>query len=363
MTELQYIGKPARRVDAFDKLTGKAKYIADYKLPSMLYARCLRSEVPHARIVKLDTAPALAIPGVRAVITSDDYFEQGLYGFPVKDKYMLAYQKVRYVGEAIAAVAADTPQAALAGIQAIICELEPLPAVFDPDHALDPDAPQIGPDRPDGKHPNFLDLLIVRKDNPLAELEKCPVVIDQRYTVGPQEHAYIEPEGVLAVPTPRGRRDRLCAESEPLRQPRQPGDGSRPAAQPRARDPAAGGRLLRRQRRHHLRVVGAGGEAGVAGRPAVRMIFSREESMIASYKRDAMRMRIRLGADRDGTLRACKFEGVLDSGAYASRRPSPPGGPASTPWAHTNIARCDVDVGVRLHQQRLFRRVPWLRQH
>ena len=78
----------------------------------MLHARCLRSETPHARIVKLDVAPALAVPGVRAVITSDDFFDHGLYGFPVKDKYMLAYRKVRYVGEAIAAVAADTPEAA-----------------------------------------------------------------------------------------------------------------------------------------------------------------------------------------------------------------------------------------------------------
>ena len=70
----------------------------------------MRSETPHVWIVKLDTAPAGSpTPGARAVVTSDDYFEQGLYGFPVKDKYMLAYQKVRYVGEAIAAVAADTP--------------------------------------------------------------------------------------------------------------------------------------------------------------------------------------------------------------------------------------------------------------
>ncbi|HEX9118404.1 MAG TPA: hypothetical protein VGA61_20225, partial [Anaerolineae bacterium] len=98
MSELTYIGKPARRVDALDKVMGKAKYIADRKLPGMLHARCLRSEVPHATIKRLDVAPALSVPGVRAVITSDDFFEHGLYGFPVKDNYMLAYQKVRYVG-------------------------------------------------------------------------------------------------------------------------------------------------------------------------------------------------------------------------------------------------------------------------
>ena len=344
MTELQYIGKPARRVDAFDKLTGKAKYIADYKLPSMLYAHCLRSEVPHARIVKLDTAPALAIPGVRAVITSDDYFEQGLYGFPVKDKYMLAYQKVRYVGEAIAAVAADTPQAALAGIQAIICELELLPAVFDPDHALDPDAPQIGPDRPDGKHPNFLDLLIVRKDNPLAELEKCPVVIDQRYTVGPQEHAYIEPEGVLAVPTREGGVIVYAPNQSPF-----VNHGNLamvldlPHNLVRVIQPPVGGSFGGKDDIIYESSAQVAKLALLSGRP-VRMIFSREESMIASYKRDAMRMRIRLGADLDGTLRACKFEGVLDSGAYASEA-------TFTAWRASIHAMgaykyraCDVDV-------------------
>jgi CO/xanthine dehydrogenase Mo-binding subunit len=121
MPELTYIGKPARRVDALDKVMGRAKYVGDRKLPGMLHARCLRSELPHARIKTLDVRPALAVPGVCAVITSEDYFEHGLYGFPVKDKYMLAHQKVRYVGEAIAAVAAETAEAAIKGVEAIIC--------------------------------------------------------------------------------------------------------------------------------------------------------------------------------------------------------------------------------------------------
>ncbi len=75
MAELQYIGKPARRVDAADKVTGRARYMADYRLPGMLYARCLRSELPHARIVRLDTQSALQVPGVVAVITNADFRE------------------------------------------------------------------------------------------------------------------------------------------------------------------------------------------------------------------------------------------------------------------------------------------------
>jgi CO/xanthine dehydrogenase Mo-binding subunit len=318
MTELQYVGKPARRVDALEKVMGKAKYIADRKLPGMLHARCLRSEIPHARIVKLDVAPALAVPGVRAVITSADFFEHGLYGFPVKDKYMLAFEKVRYVGEAIAAVAADTPEAALAGVQAIVCELEPLPGIFDTDHALDPDAPQIGPDRPDGKHPNFLDRLIVRKSDPLAEIEQCEVKLDQRYSVGPQEHAYIEPEGALAVPTREGGVIVYAPNQSPFVN---HGNVAMVLDLPhnlvRIIQPPVGGSFGGKDDLVYETSAQVARLALVTGKP-VRMTFSREESMIASYKRDAMRMRIRLGADRDGTLRACKFEGVLDSGAYAS---------------------------------------------
>ncbi|MGC8779968.1 MAG: xanthine dehydrogenase family protein molybdopterin-binding subunit, partial [Anaerolineae bacterium] len=321
MTELTYVGKPARRVDALEKVLGTAKYIADRKLPGMLHARCLRSDVPHARIVRLDVTPALAVPGVRGVITSEDFFEHGLYGFPVKDKYMLAYQKVRYVGEAIAAVAADTPEAALAGVRAIICELEPLPGVFDMAHALDPDAAQVGPDRPDGKHPNFLDNLIVRKGDPLAIWEQCPVRLEEHYSVSPQEHAYIEPEGVLAVPTREGGVVVYAPNQSPfINQANLAMVLALPHNLVRVIQPPVGGSFGGKDDIIYESSAQAAKLALLTGRP-VRMLFSREESMIASYKRDPMRMHIWLGADADGTLRACKFEGLMDSGAYASESP------------------------------------------
>lgn len=344
MTEHQYIGKPARRVDALEKVLGTAKYIADRKLPGMLHARCLRSDLPHARIVRLDVTPALAVPGVRAAITSDDFFEHGLYGFPVKDKYMLAYQKVRYVGEAIAAVAADTPEAALAGVQAIICELEPLPGVFDMAHALDPDAPQVGPDRPDGKHPNFLDKLIVRKGDPLAEWAACPVKLEESYSVSPQEHAYIEPEGVLAVPTREGGVVVYAPNQSPFIN-----HGNLalvldlPHNLVRVIQPPVGGSFGGKDDIIYESSAQAAKLALATGRP-VRMVFSREESLIASYKRDPMRMHIWLGADADGALRACKFDGLMDSGAYASES-------SFTAWRASIHAMgayrynaCDVDI-------------------
>jgi CO/xanthine dehydrogenase Mo-binding subunit len=344
MTELRYVGKPARRVDALEKVLGTAKYVGDRKLPGMLHARCLRSETPHARITKLDVGPALDVPGVRAVITSADFFEDGLYGFPVKDKYMLAHREVRYVGEAIAAVAADTPEAAWAGVEAIICKLEPLPGLFDPERSLDPDAPQVGPDRPDGKHPNFLDNLIVRKGDPLAEIARCAVTLDERYSVVPQEHAYIEPEGALAVPTREGGVVVYAPNQSPF-----VNHGNLalvldlPHNLVRVIQPPVGGSFGGKDDVIYETSAQVAKLALLTGRP-VRMVFSREESLIASYKRDPMRMHIRLGADADGALRACKFEGLMDSGAYASES-------SFTAWRASIHAMgayrydaCDVDI-------------------
>ncbi len=316
MVEHTYIGKPARRVDAQDKVMGKAKYLADYQLPGMLHVCCLRSSLPHARIVRLDTAPALAIPGVMAVITSEDFAEQGRFGFPVQDQYMLAHREVRYVGEGIATVAADSAEAARAGVEAIVCELEPLPAVFDPEHALDADAPAIGPQRADGQHPNFLDREFVRKGDPLAVLAECPVVLDQRYSTCPQEHAYLETEGALAVPTPEGGVVVYTSNQSPFIN-----HGNLCTVlnlEPnlvRVIQPPVGGSFGGKD---DLNYQASGQVAALAlrtGHP-VRMIIGHEESMIASYKRDGMRMRVRLGADRGGDLeglqvrRAARFRGL-----------------------------------------------------
>lgn len=319
MAELQYIGKPARRVDAADKVTGRARYLADYRLPGMLHARCLRSELPHARIVRLDTQPALQAPGVVAVITNADFAHEGRFGFPVSDQYMLARDKVRHVGEAIVAVAAESPEAAAAGIRAIVCELEVLPAEFDSERALAPDAPQIGPDRSDGRHPNFLHSEIVRQGEPLAALKDCAVTLDEKYSVIQQEHAYLETEGALAIPTADGGIIVYASNQSPFINKGNLADVlGLPSDRVRVIQPPVGGSFGGKDDLNYQASAQCAALALKTGRP-VKMTFSREESMIASYKRDGMRMRVRLGATRDGRLQACKFEGLLDSGAYASQ--------------------------------------------
>jgi len=319
MEDYQYIGKHTLRVDASDKVLGTAKYVGDLYVSDMLFARCLRSDLPHALIKKLDTSPAMKVPGVVAVITSEDLLEHGNYGFPVSDGYVLAYKKVRYVGNAIAAVAAKTPEAALDGVKAIICEMEPLPAITDMDHALDPDAPQIGPDRTDGKSPNYLDCSIVRKGNARDLFEQSEVKLDLVYRVPPQEHAYLETEGGLAIPTTEGGVTVYASNQSPwiahghiVRT-----TGLLPH-KVRVIQPPVGGSFGGKDDLNYETACQVAKLALVTGRP-VRMTFSREESMIASYKRDAMNMHIQLGADNKGKLHACVFDAILDSGGYSSQ--------------------------------------------
>lgn len=325
MPELQFVGKPAKRVDALEKVLGTAKYVDDYTLPGMLLARTLRSTLPHARILGVDTSAALKVPGVVAAITCEDFVDHGRFGYPVSDMFMLAYQRVRYAGDGIVCVAAENERALQQGLEAVLVELEPLPGVFDPRTALDPAAAIVGElpwDAPEYPRGNLLTHYIVRKGDPEKELPLCPVTLEEDYSTMHQEHAYIETEGVLAVPSPdksgvtvyapcqspfinRGNLVRTLGLGEDHIRVIQPHVGG-----------AFGGK-------DDLMYQISGQTAKLAlltGRP-VKMILTREESMIASYKRDAMRMHVKLGAGSDGKLRACQVHATVDSGAYSSITP------------------------------------------
>src|SRR3972149_4916855 len=152
MSELNYVGKSLRRKDGPDKVTGKAVYTQDVRLPNTLIGRLLRSPHAHARIVRIDTTRALALPGVKAVITVED--TKGIkHGFVETPRYppdqeVLARGKVVHVGEEIAALAAVDSVTAQKALGLIDIEYEILPAVFDPVEAMKPDAPQIHPSNP-----------------------------------------------------------------------------------------------------------------------------------------------------------------------------------------------------------------------
>ena len=248
----QYIGKPATRVDALEKVLGTARYVGDYRLPGMVYARALRSPLPHARIVRLDVTPALRIPGVLAAIIGDDFVDHGRFGYPVQDMYMLAYQRVRYVGDAIAAIAAETEEALQAGLNAIVIELEPLPGVFDPVAALQPGTPIVGErpwDAPDMPRGNLLTQYVVRKGEPEVILPTCAVTLDEKYSTMHQEREE-EQVGVCAAGSALARwtrPDRLCRVPKSLCQPGQLVPRTGAARRRCPRHSAARGRRFRRQ--------------------------------------------------------------------------------------------------------------------
>src|SRR5262249_4128290 len=139
------IGAPVPRLEGPAKVTGQALYTADVNLPGTLWAKVLRSPHPHARIVRVDAAPAWQVPGVRAVVTGQDV-PGHFVGKTMRDMPVLCWDRVRFVGDRVAAVAAETPEAAEAALDAIQVEYEILPAVFDPLAAMLPDAPLVHDD-------------------------------------------------------------------------------------------------------------------------------------------------------------------------------------------------------------------------
>ena len=140
------VGQRVPRIDAGEKVTGSAQYVADVKLPGMLVGRILRSPYAHARILHIDTSRARQVTGVRAVITAADT-PGNRWGAWVQDQYPLATGKVRYPGEEVAAVAATDPEAAEEALRLITVEYEELPALIDPEDAMRPDAPLIHEER------------------------------------------------------------------------------------------------------------------------------------------------------------------------------------------------------------------------
>src|SRR5579875_2528979 len=145
MASLLNIGQPAVHVEGVGKVTGRTKYTADIALPGMLWGKCLRSPYPHARIVSIDTSAARRLPGVHAVLTSADLPDVFLGRF-FFDAPLLARERVRFVGDKVAAVAADSAEIAEAALRLIEVEYEELPAVFDPLAAIAADAPRIHDD-------------------------------------------------------------------------------------------------------------------------------------------------------------------------------------------------------------------------
>jgi len=330
----QSIGKPMPNLQAREKITGEARFTDDYRFPGMLYARTKRANIPHARILSIETSAARALPGVHAVMTHEDVPGRNLHGVFIKDWPVLCGDKVRYAGDAVAIVAADTEEIAAAALNLIEVDYEELPVVSDAIEAAKPDSPLVHDDRADG---NLLKHIKVNKGDIAAGFAEADTIIDRTYRTPATEHLFLEPECSIGVPARYspddfgGVCDAAAARGETARHDKTTiyvgsqipyGD----------RDQAAASLGVEPE---SVRVVatlmggGFGGKEDITGqihvallaektqRP-VKMLYSRQESLLVHPKRHATVIRIRTGATRDGKLTAVEATLYGDGGAYAS---------------------------------------------
>jgi len=303
------VGQRRSRHDALLQVTGQAMYGVDLRAPDMLWAKAVRSPYPHARIVRIDPARALSIPGVVGVITARD-IPYNRYGFTHEDQRVLADDRVRYVGEPVAVVAAETLRLAAEAAQQVIVEYEPLPAVFDPLEAMEPGAPQVH------EGGNIAARVHIREGDVERGFSEAEIIVEEEFRTPFVEHCHLEPHAALAIPGPQGTLTIYSSVQRPFLVASDVAKVLRmPQSQVRVIATSVGGGFGGKNEMTLEPWVGL--LALRTGRP-VKMVFTREEEFQATTVRHPYRMRYRTGVRRDGTLVARSVEIISDCGAYVS---------------------------------------------
>ncbi len=305
------VGESPARPDGRQKVTGEFAYSSDLWLDGMLWGATLRSPHPRALITGVDIGAALALPGVAAVLTSDDVPGRRTYGLEHPDQPVLAWDQIRYQGEAVALVAADHPEVARRAAARIAVHYQVLPPVTDARAALAPGAPPLH------EGGNLVRHVRIRRGRPDVHAD---VVVRGEYQVGMQDQAFLGPESGLAVPAEDGGIDLFVA-TQWLHV-----DQGQIAASLRLPEDKV-----------RITLSGVGGAFGAredlsmqihacmlalrTGRP-VKMVYSRAESFFGHVHRHPASLRYEHGSTADGTLVYVKADIVLDGGAYASSSPA-----------------------------------------
>jgi CO/xanthine dehydrogenase Mo-binding subunit len=306
------IGKPERRVDSWGKVTGRAKFADDYNVGHQLIGKVLRSKHPHARIVRIDTSKAKALSGVQAVLTAVDIPGSKVFGIVEKNQAILAEDRVRYLGDGVALVAATSKEIAEQALSLIDVEYEPIPVVSDPEEALKPGSPIIHGNKNEFVHHK------VRKGDIARGFAEADFILERKFKTQFIEHSYIEPEAVLAEPDEQGgvkitgsiqnlfssRRSVAAALNLPLNK-------------VEIVQATLGGSFGGKDEAMTSMCCRAALLALKAGKP-IKMVNTREESMLESYKRHPYILYYKWGAKKDGSITAMEARIIADGGAYAS---------------------------------------------
>jgi len=313
-TEFRWVGKPIPRRDAYEKASGSTAYPSDVSMPGMLFAGVLRSQLPHARIKRIDASKARALPGVAAVLTHEDIPGKNRYGAFIRDRPVLCDDKVRYVGDPVALVVATSIEDVEKALGSIEVEYEKLPAVTDPVEALKPGSPRVH------EGGNVCRKTRISFGNVEEAFRRAAVVVENTYRTGSQVHAYLEPEAglgyydeakrltlVVGGQSPYKDRAEIC-ETLGLKE-----------DQVVVITPPVGGAFGGKDDvpvQLHLALA-----VLKTGKP-VKLVWGRGESCIAGLKRHPGIVKMKTAAAEDGTLLANKVEILFDKGAYAGLGPA-----------------------------------------
>ena len=327
MSEAIAVGLSVPRADAEEKVRGEAAYVDDMYLPGMLHGAITTSPYPHARILSYNLDQALAVAGVKAILTGDDYDLKRRSGAFIKDEMLLAKHRVRFVGEAVATVAATSLKAAREAARLVEVTYEELPAVLSMDEAIADGAPVIHEDFGDyfslvplDGDGNRLWRAAIDEGDVDAAWDQCDVIVEETYETQAQHHAYMEPCGSLAKPDRDGRITVWSAcQSVHLTQQRIAEWVGLPMAMVRSIAPKIGG--------------GFGGKGSPGTQPLaaalalktgkpVKMVLSLTEDFEMMRSRHPARIKMKTGAKADGTLVAREHIALLDCGAYADDSPA-----------------------------------------
>ncbi len=341
--DLNIVGKRVVRSDSLAKVTGQAHYTADLKFPNMLTAKVLRSPFPHARILGVDLTAALKLPGVKAAVSGADTYgiKWGVFRY-TQDHDMLPRDKVRYVGEDVAAVAAVDEETALEALSLIKVDYEPLPAVFDPEKAMQEGAPQI--------HDAYQNNINIHVHIDVGEVDKAMaeafLVREDTFKAAGEAYAMMEPYAVVASYA-NGFLDLWM-----------------PTAGPHVRAKALSNLLKMPLNKVRVRPINSGGAFGgrsevspgdlvasllsiKAGRP-VKLVLSREENATSTRQIHDIIATVKTGMNQDGTIVAKDYRVIYDGGAYSST------GPIATSIPFYVYEECYRFPNVRYNGYRVF---------
>jgi CO/xanthine dehydrogenase Mo-binding subunit/aerobic-type carbon monoxide dehydrogenase small subunit (CoxS/CutS family) len=314
---LEVVGRPNARLDVEAKVTGRARYADDYAFEGMLHGATLRAAYPHARILAIDTSVVASLAGVHAILTYQDVPGRNRHGLVYPDWPVLCDDKVRYLGDAVALVAADSPELARAALGQIQVDYAPLRVVDSAEYAREEESPSVHEGHGTG---NLLAHIAVRQGDLEKGLAEADVVVDRVYRTPAYDHMFLEPECSVAVPAGYDADHAKLTVYV----------GSQIPYSDRQQIAAALGLPCDEVRVIGTRIGGAfGGKEDVMGQIhaallaqvtncPVRILYTRSESMLVHPKRHAMSIRIKTGAKADGRLTVVQAELLGDAGAYAS---------------------------------------------